>query len=206
MPDTFCLIHSLPEVIFEKEFCGSGVEWDRRLCVEFQLQSTLRLWKQELKCKLIMLGRREGACPSLCTFLLQCCSSRGSPGQLTVLFPVPGEDRCWYGTRRYSWLTLSRLHYPWVHNQSDHGWYCAEDRAAFTLLWLFLFLWLATFIPKSPRFLLVLYTDLIIINGTHGRKEKQICFVRYLLCKLLNLQVAFLPQKQTAYQVRVYMF
>lgn len=45
MPDTFCLIHSLPEVIFEKEFCGSGVEWDRRLCVEVQLHSTSRLWK-----------------------------------------------------------------------------------------------------------------------------------------------------------------
>lgn len=64
MPDTFCLIHSLPEVIFEKEFCGSGVEWDRRLCVEFQLHSTLRLWKQELKCKLIMLGRRREHAPA----------------------------------------------------------------------------------------------------------------------------------------------
>lgn len=95
MPDTFCLIHSLPEVIFEKEFCGSGVEWDRRLCVEFQLCSTLRLWKQELKCKLIMLGRREGACPSLCAFPLQCRFSGGSPGQLTVLFLIPREkDRC----------------------------------------------------------------------------------------------------------------
>lgn len=68
-----------------------------------------------------------------------------------------------------------RLHCPWVHNQNNHGWYCAGDRVAFTLLWLFLFLRLATFSPKLPRFLLVLYVDLIIINETHGRKEKQIC-------------------------------
>lgn len=39
----FGLIHNLPEGILEKEFCGSGVvEWDWRLCVEFQLHYTLR--------------------------------------------------------------------------------------------------------------------------------------------------------------------
>lgn len=55
--------------------------------------------------------------------------------------------------------------------------------------------------PKSPKFLLAVHVDLILINRTHGRRRNT---VRYFLYKLLNWDYSFLPQKHSLPNSRLY--